>query len=52
MGILLKKDNEAGFSRTKQLYTGNKLYLLKDGESVVVENGKVQVLGEQRVITK
>ena len=30
--------------------SGSKLYLLKDGEAITVENGKINVLGEERVL--
>lgn len=35
----------------KKRYKGLKLYLLKDGEEIIVENGEVQVIGEERIIT-
>ena len=35
----------------KKRYTGNKIYLLKDGEEIMVEDGKVTVIGEERIIT-
>jgi|SRR3989344_7209738 len=34
----------------KKHYTGNKLYLLKNGEEIIVDNGKVIVQGEERII--
>ncbi len=36
----------------EQLYKGKKLYLLKDGEEILVEDGKVTVVGEERIITQ
>lgn len=35
----------------KKKYTGPKIYLLKDGEEIIVEDDKVEVIGEQRIIT-
>ncbi len=35
----------------KKKFSGNKLYLLKNGEALIVENNKVTVLGEERIIT-
>lgn len=32
-------------------YKGNKLYLLKNGEEIIVENAKIEVIGEERVLT-
>ena len=37
--------------RIKNNYKGNKIYLVKDGEEVIVENGSIKVMGEERVIT-
>jgi len=34
----------------KKHYQGKKLYLLKNGEEVLVEDNKVRVLGEERII--
>src|SRR3989344_6081088 len=34
----------------KKWYRGNKMYLLKNGEAIAVENKKVTVLGQTRVI--
>lgn len=34
----------------KKIYTGKKLYLLKNGEEIIVEDGKIQVIGEERII--
>jgi dipeptidase E len=36
----------------KEHYKGNKMYLLKNGEAITVEDGVVTVLGEERVIGK
>jgi dipeptidase E len=38
------------FDQIKQNYKGNKLYLLKNGEEIIVEDGKVRVIGEERII--
>lgn len=35
----------------KKIYKGKKLYLVKNGEEIIVENGKVLVKGEERIIT-
>jgi len=32
-------------------YKGNKLYLLKNGEEIIVEGGKITVIGEERIIS-
>jgi len=37
--------------KIKEKYKGDKLYLLKDGEEIIVEDGKVTVIGEERIIT-
>lgn len=39
------------FEMIKQSYKGSKLYLLKDGEEIIVENDKLTVIGEERIIT-
>ncbi len=33
----------------KQKYTGKKIYLVKNGEAIIVEDGNVKVLGEERI---
>jgi dipeptidase E len=38
-------------SKIKENYKGDKLYLLKDGEEIIVEDGKIQMIGEERIIT-
>lgn len=35
----------------KSHYTGKKMYLLKNGEEIIVEDDKVQVVGEERIIS-
>lgn len=42
--------DEKDLEQTKKLYKGNKLYLLKNGEQVVVDGDKVEVWGEERII--
>ncbi|WKZ29810.1 MAG: Type 1 glutamine amidotransferase-like domain-containing protein [Candidatus Dojkabacteria bacterium] len=39
------------YNEVKAKYRGNKMYLVKDGEVIIVEDGKVRVLGEERIIT-
>ena len=39
------------FGEIKRRYTGPKIYLLKDGEEIIVEDSKVIVIGEERIIT-
>lgn len=39
------------YDQIKSLYKGKKIYLLKDGEEIIVENGNVNVVGEERIIT-
>lgn len=39
------------YDQIKTLYKGKKLYLLKNGEEIIVENNKVSVIGEERIIT-
>ena len=40
------------FNEIKEIYKGKKLYLLKDGEEIVWEDGKAVVSGEERIISK
>lgn len=42
---------DALHDQIKKLYKGKKLYLLKDGEEIIVEDDKVTVIGEERIIT-
>lgn len=42
---------EEELEEIKAHYTGKKLYLLKNGEEVIVEDGQVSVIGEERIIT-
>lgn len=41
---------ESLYEKIKQNYNGKKLYLLKDGEEIIVEDGKINVIGEERII--
>lgn len=36
----------------KKNYKGNKMYLVKNGETLIVEDNKIKILGEERVISK
>lgn len=38
------------YDEIKDKYSGPKIYLLKDGEEIVVEDEKVKVIGEKRII--
>lgn len=38
------------FKEIKKRYRGNKLYLLKDGEEIIVENETVRLVGKERII--
>lgn len=40
------------YDEIKKRYKGNKMYLVKNGEVIIVEDGKVTVLGEERIIVK
>lgn len=44
--------DETNLEEIKKLYTGNKMYLVKNGEVIIVEDSVVRVLGEERIITK
>ena len=39
------------FLKIKKSYSGKKLYLLKDCEEIIVEDGKITLIGEERIIT-
>lgn len=39
------------YDEVKKRFKGKKLYLLKNGEEIIVEDGKVEVIGEERIIT-
>lgn len=42
---------ESLLPQIKGNYKGNKLYLLKNGEEIIVEDGKMIVIGEERIIS-
>lgn len=42
--------NEKDYDQIKSLYKGKKLYLLKDGENIIVDDDKIIVDGEERII--
>ena len=39
------------YEQIKSKFKGNKIYLLKNGEEIIVEDGNIQVIGEERVIS-
>lgn len=39
------------FDKIKNKYKGKKLYLLKNGEEIIVEDSKITIIGEERIIT-
>lgn len=41
---------ESMLNTIKKQYHGNKLYLLKNGEEIIVEDGKITVVDEERII--
>src|SRR5688572_13069154 len=41
---------ESLHSKIKKNYKGKKLYLLKNGEEIIVEDDKINVIGEERII--
>lgn len=43
---------EALYEKIKKRYKGDKMYLLKTGEAIIVEDGEVVVKGEERVISQ
>lgn len=40
------------YDEIKRMYKGEKIYLLKNGEAIIVEDGKIEVKGETRIIEK
>lgn len=38
------------FNEIKNKYTGKKLYLLKDGEEVIVDGDTIRLIGEERIV--
>jgi dipeptidase E len=43
--------DEKYLEEIKSKYKGKKIYLLKDGEEIIVENSKITVVGDERIIT-
>lgn len=39
------------YEQIKNKFRGKKMYLLKNGEEIIVEDGNIQVIGEERTIT-
>lgn len=39
---------DSHFDQIKQKYTGKKMYLLKNGEEIIVDAGQIQVIGQER----
>lgn len=39
------------FDKIKQKYSGKKIYLLKDGEEIIIDDDKFRLIGEERIIT-
>ena len=39
------------YDEVRKRFKGKKLYLLKNGEEIIVENQKIEVIGEERIIT-
>lgn len=39
------------YEKIKENYKGDKLYLLKNGEEIIVEDDKITVVGEERIIS-
>lgn len=44
--------DESLFSKIKGNYRGNKMYLLKNGEEIIVRDDKIEVVGETRMVGK
>lgn len=42
--------DEKDYNQIKSLYTGKKMYLLKNGEQIIVDGDKIIVDGEERII--
>ncbi len=38
------------FEQIQKLYKGDTIYLLKDGEAIIIDDGSVLLLGEERII--
>lgn len=43
---------ESLYEKIKENYNGERMYLLKNGEEIIVEDDKITVIGEERVISK
>lgn len=39
------------YKQIRENYKGNKMFLLKDGEEIIVEDDQLKVVGEERIIT-
>lgn len=39
------------FEEIKTKYKGDKMYLVKNGEAIIVEDSKISVLGEERIVS-
>lgn len=42
--------DDSHYDQIKQKYTGKKLYLLKNGEEIIWEDGKIELIGQERII--
>lgn len=42
---------ESLLTKIKENYKGKKLYLLKNGEEIIVDDGNIKVIGEERIIS-
>ena len=43
--------DEQCLDEIKEKYKGHKLYLLKDGEEIIVDGDSITVIGEERIIS-
>ena len=43
--------DERVYDFLKERYHGNKLYLIKDGEALIVEDNRLTIFGEERIIS-
>jgi peptidase E len=43
--------DESNYEKIKENYKGKKIYLLKNGEEIIVADGKITVVGEERIIS-
>lgn len=44
--------DESHLPLIQEKYTGSKMYLLKNGESIIVDGSNIKVLGEERIVKK